>query len=216
MQGTADFHDQIADTDLPKAAGVVDDATALDTAVDMLDAHATACDASIRGLLRASEFASPGLASWHDDLDMVERKGQEAQILEQAATRRQWVRGRIRNPLVVGAAGIGVTEKEDRERRVDQQHIFHRVAFFLAAIIARLLSRVLGAPDAAFGAIVAKRGERGAAVGESDGVADRSGGTTRAAASALATPRRWANAVKDRVGASPSMRSVACRTTNRT
>ena len=190
MQGTADFHDQIADTDLPKAAGVVDDATALDTAVDMLDAHATARDASIRGLLRASEFASPGLARWHDDLDMVERKGQEAKILEQPATRRQWVRGRIRNPLVVGAAGIGVTEKEDRERRVDQQHIFHRVAFFLAAIIARLLSRVLGAPDAAFGAIVPKRGERGAAVGESDGVDDLSGGTTRAAASTSATPRR--------------------------
>ena len=87
MQRTADFHDHIADTDLPKTAGVVDDATALDAAVDRRDAHATACNASSRTLLRMRAFASPRLASWHDALDMVERKGQEAQILEQAATR---------------------------------------------------------------------------------------------------------------------------------
>ena len=87
MQRTADVHDQIADTDLPKAAGVMYDATALDATVDMLDAHATTCDASIHSLLRAGECASPGLASWPDDLDLVERQGQEAQIREQAATR---------------------------------------------------------------------------------------------------------------------------------
>jgi hypothetical protein len=94
--------------------------------------------------------------------------------------------------------------------------VFHRVACFLAAIIARLLSRVLGAPDAAFGAIVANRGERGGAVGESDRGDDLSGGTTRAVASAAAIARRWANAITERVGASPRMRRVACRTTNRT
>jgi hypothetical protein len=55
MQCTVDFHDQIVDTDLPEAAGFVDDATALDAAVDMLDAHATAHNASIRGLLRVGE-----------------------------------------------------------------------------------------------------------------------------------------------------------------
>ena len=38
---------EVADTDLPEEAGVVDDATALDAAVDLLDAYATACDASI-------------------------------------------------------------------------------------------------------------------------------------------------------------------------
>ena len=37
MQGTADFHYDIPDTLLPQADAVFDDATALDTAVDMLD-----------------------------------------------------------------------------------------------------------------------------------------------------------------------------------
>jgi hypothetical protein len=91
------------------------------------------------------------------------------------------------------------------------------MALFLAAITARLLSRILGALEAPFGAVVAERGEAGvdtAAVGGSDG-GDPSVGSTMAAASASATPRRWANAVKDRVGASPSVRSVARSTTNR-
>ena len=68
------------------------------------------------------------------------------------------------------------------------------MAFFLAAITARLLSRILGALDAPFGAIMAKRGEAGtgtaAAGGRSDGGGNPSVGSTMAAASASATPRR--------------------------
>jgi len=41
MQGTAEFHDQIADTLLPQAEPVFDHATALHTAVDMLDPQPT-------------------------------------------------------------------------------------------------------------------------------------------------------------------------------
>jgi hypothetical protein len=41
MQGAADFHHQIADTRLPQADPVFDDAAALDTAVDMLDPQPT-------------------------------------------------------------------------------------------------------------------------------------------------------------------------------
>jgi hypothetical protein len=37
MQRTAQFHHEIADTCLPQADPVFDDATALDTAIDMLD-----------------------------------------------------------------------------------------------------------------------------------------------------------------------------------
>jgi hypothetical protein len=37
VQGTAEFYHQIADARLPQAEPVFDDATALDTAVDMLD-----------------------------------------------------------------------------------------------------------------------------------------------------------------------------------
>jgi hypothetical protein len=118
----------------------------------------------------------------------------------------------------VGAASMGLTQKEDGERRVDQQHVFHRVASFLAAITARLLKRILGALDAPFGAIVAKRGEAGAgaAAGGADVVGGPSVGTTRAAASASATPRRFAKSCTNRVGASPNVRSVARRMSKRT
>src|SRR5262245_5120934 len=200
MQCTADFHDRISNPRLPPAAGVVDHAAALDTAVDMFDAHTATRDAPIGGLLRAREGPPPRLLRRHDDLDLVERERQEAEILAQPASRRQGVRVSIGNPLIVGAASIGLTQKEDRERSVDQQHVFDRVALFLAAITERLLSRIVGALDATFGPIVVKRGEAGAG----------------AAASALATPRRLAYSVKDRVGASPRARSVARSTTNRT
>ena len=82
MQRTADFHHAIANTRLPEAAGVVDDAAALDAAVDVLDTHATAGDAPIRRFLRTREGPAPRLPRRHDDVDPVERKRQEAEILE--------------------------------------------------------------------------------------------------------------------------------------
>jgi hypothetical protein len=51
MQGTTDFHHPIADARLAGAVGVVDDMTAFDAAVDMLDAYATAGDIPICGAL---------------------------------------------------------------------------------------------------------------------------------------------------------------------
>jgi hypothetical protein len=185
----------------------MDDAAALDAAVHMLDAHTPAGNAPIGGFLRACEGSPPRLLRRHDHFDLWEHKRQKAEILEQAAPRWQGIRGPIGDPLVVGAARIGRTEKENRECRVDQQHVFDRVVLFLAAIIARLLSRILGALDAPFGPVVPKRGEAGAG---------SSVGATMAAASASAIPRRLANSVKERVGVSPSVRSVARRTTKRT
>jgi hypothetical protein len=207
MQRTADFHDRISDPRLPEAADVVDNAAALDAAVDMLHACAPTGNAPIRSLLLTRERSAPRLLRRHDDLDLVEGERQEAEILEQPAPRGQGIRGLIGNPLIVGAAGIGRTEKENREGRVDQQHVFDRVALFLAAITARLLSRILGALDAPFGPIVSKRGEAGAGSPV---------GSTMAAAAASAIPRRLASSAKERVGASPSVRSVARRTTKRT
>jgi hypothetical protein len=218
LQRTGDLHDQISDTRLPEAADVVDDAATLDATDDVLDAHASMGDAPIRRLLRACELVSSRLPGRHDDFHPVEREGQEAEILEQPAPRRQGIRGGIEHALIVGTARIGLTQKEKREYGVDQQYFFHRMAFFLAARIARLLSRILGPLDAPFGPIVAKRGVVGTGtavtVGRSPG-GRVAVGPTMAAATASATPRRVANAVKDRVGASPSARSVARSTTKR-
>jgi hypothetical protein len=164
--------------------------------------------------MRPRAMPSSRLASRHDDLDVVQRKCQKAQILEQPAARGQGVWGGIGNAFIMGTARIGLTQKEDREHRIDPQDVFDCVILFLAAITARLLSRILGAFDAPFGPIVAKRGEAGAgaAPGGSDVVGDR----TPAATLASATPMRWASSVTDLVGVSPSARSVACSTTNRT
>jgi hypothetical protein len=90
---------------------------------------------------------------------------------------------------------------------------------FLAALVARLLSRILGTLDAPSGPIVANRGETrtgtAATVGRAAGGGDPAVGSTRADVSASATPSRVANSITDRVGTSPSGRSVARSTTKR-
>ena len=220
MQRTANFHQQSANACLPEAIGVVHDTTALDAAVDGLDTHATARDASIGSFLRPGARPAPRLLGGHDDLDVVEREGEEAQILEPPAACGQGVRRGLGKPFVVRAARIGVTQEEDRQGRIDQQHIVHGMACFRATLTARLLKRVLGALDPSCRPIVAERGERGAGVGAAAGGSTRgdgsSGGPTRVAASASVTPRRWANACQDRLGASPRVRSVACSPTSST
>jgi hypothetical protein len=220
MQRTADFHHQIMHTRFSQTARVLDNAAALDAAVDVLDTNPATRDPPIDRFLRPRELPTPGLLHGHDDLDLVERERQEAEILEQSAACGQGIGRRVCNPLVVGTAPVRVAQEQDREHGIDEQHVFHRVAFFLTAITARLLSRILGTRDAPFGPIVPKRGEAGngvgPAVGSGAGASGGSDGRTRAAASASATPRRCANAATERAGASPKARSAARRTTNRT
>ena len=62
-------------------------------------------------------------------------------------------------------AAVSVTEKEDQEEGIHEQHIFHRMVFFLAAITCGLFSRVLGADNASFRPVMGKRGESGMATG---------------------------------------------------
>jgi len=88
MQRTADFHDQVTDARLSEAAGIVDHTAALDAPVDVLDADAAARDAPIGRFWAARESSASGLTGRHDDLDLVERKRQEAQRLEQLTARR--------------------------------------------------------------------------------------------------------------------------------
>jgi hypothetical protein len=220
MQRTADFHDQIADADLPEAIGVMDEAAALDATVDVRDPDPATGDAPSGPFLGAREGPTPWLLGGPDALDVVEGAGQDAESLEQPAPRGPGVRGGIGHALIVGAARVRGTEQEARERRVEQPQVFQRVPRFLAALKALLRSRILGALEAPFGPIVAQRGEGAAGVGATAG--RRAGGpgsavgTTRAAASASVTPSRWANACKDRLGVSPQARSVACSPPNRT
>jgi hypothetical protein len=124
-----------------------------------------------------------------------------------------------RPSAVVSAARRGVAQEENREHRIEQPHMFHGMACFLATITARLLRRVLGARNPSLRPIVADRGEGvtgvGVAAGGSTGGDGSADGTLRAAASASVTPIRWAKACEDRLGASPNVRRVACSTTSR-
>jgi len=117
----------------------------------------------------------------------------------------------------MGAAAVGVAQKEDREEGVDQQDIFDRMVLFLATITLRLFRRGLGADDAPLGAVMGKRGDAGGAAGTATpGSGSSSSGATRVAASVSETPRRWARAVRERAGASPRARSAASNAGNRT
>ena len=106
MQAAADFHDTIVHARLSEAAGVVDDAAALDTAIDVFDAHAAARNAPVGRLLRLCEFPSSWLPGRHNDLHLGKRECQEAQILEQATACRQGVGAGIGNPLGMGTARL--------------------------------------------------------------------------------------------------------------
>src|SRR5215510_11975667 len=114
-------------------------------------------------------------------------------------------------------AAIGVTQKEDEEQRIDEEHVFYRMVFFLAALTRGLFSRVLGADDPLFRPVMGKRGDSGVATGAAMTSADSSSNEpTTEAASASETPSRWARAVRERVGASPRVRRAANRAGRRT
>ena len=114
MQGTAEFHHQIADTLLPQADPVFHDAAALDAAVDMLDPQPAVVQGLVGPLLLPGELLAAGFLRRHEDLDLGERERQEAQILQQPAPRGQGIRRRVGNALIMDAAAIGVAQEEDR------------------------------------------------------------------------------------------------------
>src|SRR5687767_1562986 len=83
MQSTTEFHDQIADAILPQTDAVLDNATALDATVDMLDAEPTVVQGLIGQFLLLSELLAAWLLCRHQDIHLGERERQEPEILQQ-------------------------------------------------------------------------------------------------------------------------------------
>jgi len=81
VQGTTELHHQIADAFFPEADAVFDDATPLDTTVDMLDPQPTLVQRLVRPLLRQGEILAAWLFGRHEDLHPRKRERQKAQIL---------------------------------------------------------------------------------------------------------------------------------------
>ena len=88
MQSTADFHHDITNALLPQADPVFDDATTLDTAVDMLDPQPAGVERLVGSLLCQWQFRARWFLGRHEDLDLRKREGQEAEILQQPASGR--------------------------------------------------------------------------------------------------------------------------------
>src|SRR5262244_757844 len=212
MPGTAELHHQIADARLPQAHPVFHHATPLDAAVDMLDPEPPLVERLVGQVLLQSQLPTAGLLRRHEDRHLRKRKGQEAQILQQPTASRERVGSGLRNAQIMGTAAVSVAQKEDDEQGIDQQDIFDGVVVFLPTITRRLFRSVLGADDAPFGPVMGKRGASGATTG----VGSSASGVTSVAASASATPSRWARAVSERAGASPRLRRAARSTGKRT
>ena len=148
---------------------------------------------------------------------MGERERQAVQILQQSALSREGIWSSLGHALAMDAASVRRTQQEDREESIDQQDIFHRVIFFLAAITFRLCRRVLRADETPFRLVMGTRGDAGMPAGAAvRGAGASSSGTTTVAASASAMPQRCARAVRERAGASPRARSAARRAGRRT
>ncbi len=81
MQGTAEFHHEIADPVLPQPDPVFHDAAALHTAVDVLDPEPAVVQGLVGPLLLQRELLAAGFLGRHEDLHLRERERQEAQIL---------------------------------------------------------------------------------------------------------------------------------------
>ena len=119
VQGTAELHHQITDPLLPQADPVFHNAAALDTAIDMLNAQPPLVERLVRPLLLPRELLATRFLGRHEDGHLRERERQEPQILQESAPRRQGIRRRVRNGLIMGAAAIGVAQKEDEEQGID-------------------------------------------------------------------------------------------------
>jgi hypothetical protein len=81
VEGTTDFHHDIADALFPEADPVFHNATALHTAVDMLDPEPATVEGLVGPLLLPCQLLSSWLLGRHEDFHVGQRERQEAQIL---------------------------------------------------------------------------------------------------------------------------------------
>ncbi len=204
MQGTADVHPHVAHPLFPHPDGLFAHAAAFDTALDMFDAHPSPRYLAIARFLLRCQLLPARLLRRLEDVHALQGEGLKTRVLQQVTPRRQRIRCRVGDALVVDASRMGLTQKQDAQRGVDQQEVFQHVALFLAALARLLWSWILGARDGALGAVMTKRGAAAGVSSDSEDTnsedASDRGGTS--------TPSRWRKASTVRQGASPKVRRV--------
>jgi len=206
VERTGDFNDEIANDAAPAADGVLDHATAFDAAVDMFNPHPSPGHGAIVGFLLRRELSTPRFLDRLVDRHSIQRTGKNAEILEQLTAIGQGIGAVIRNPFIMHASFKRRTEHHDLQAAIDQEEVFQRMVFGLAAIVERLFNRVRGARDGALGGIMAKWGA----------AASSGGGPSSEIWGAMTSVfRRSASATWFRLGASPVARRVARKTGKR-
>jgi hypothetical protein len=158
MESTAHFHHEVAHPFFNETNDFFHHPASFDAAIDVLDAHSTLGDQAIGGFLLDRELFASRLLGGHEGGHSIEGESLEAQILQELTARRQRIGRAIGNFLIMPLSLNRLAQKENFQGLVDQQHVFHRVFLFLAAVIELLIIRVLGARDTSLGAIVTKRG----------------------------------------------------------
>lgn len=159
MKSTAHLHNKIAHSIPDETDYFFYNSAALDAAVDMLNAHSTPGHLPIGSFLLRCKLLSTRFLYGHDSFHPIEGKSLEAQILQKMAARWQRIWSSIGDFLVVHLSLGRVTQKDDAQSFIDQEHVFDGMLLFLAAVIELLITRVLGARDASLGTIMTKRGE---------------------------------------------------------
>jgi hypothetical protein len=217
VQGTTYFPHDLPDALLPPTAPVFDQATALHTAVHLLDPEPPLVQPLVRHVLLPRQRLAAGFLRRQAELDLGPRAGHTAQVLQEPASRGPGRGGGSGTRLLMEAAAVGVTPKAAAAESIAAQDMFDRVVLGLAALTRRLFRRVLGADAAPCGPVMGTRGEAGAAAGPvAPGASSGARGATRGAASASETPRRGARAVRERAGAAPRARRAVSSAGRRT
>src|SRR5438046_2412373 len=106
----------------------------------MFNTHPTMGDLLVFRFLLGTQFATAWLLVWHRDRNILKRKADKAQVLQQFAALGQRIGRLIRNWLVVPTAFIGIAQKRHLARLVTKQHVFYCMTLLLATIVRLLLS----------------------------------------------------------------------------
>ena len=80
----------------------------------MLHAQPPLVQRLVDPLLFPREVLAPGCLRRHEDVDLRQRKRQEAEILQQLTPRGQGIRRRVGKALVMDAASSRLAEKSER------------------------------------------------------------------------------------------------------
>jgi hypothetical protein len=123
MESAAELHDEITGRVLGQPTDIADDMTALDTAVDVFNPYTPSSKRLVVGFLLVGQFSTARFLGGHADGDLLQGKGQKAEILEQLAAFGQGIGCCAGNPLIVHAPLIGVAQEQDPQCCIDQEQI---------------------------------------------------------------------------------------------